>query len=65
MTLADRLRTIIASEGAPAHPTRPCPMDRDGKHRWQRPWAEWANQYLGNKHCACGAKPPEAAYPEI
>ena len=68
MTLAERLHRIIEEEAdAMDRPAtgKACPMDKDGRHRWQRPWAQWANQYIGNNRCACGAVPPSAVYPEV
>lgn len=69
MTLADKLRDIIAKEAANrGSPTKACPMDKDGKHKWQKPWARWAQEvtpYMASQNCACGAAPPPAAYPEI
>ena len=60
MTLAEKLRTIIDEEAASLEappPGKACPMDRNGQHRWQRPYAQWA-KFLAAQRCNCGAMPP-------
>jgi hypothetical protein len=60
MTLIERLDQIIEEETAAmsAPPAgKACPMDANGKHRWQKPWAQWAKSL--SQKCACGAMPPQ------